>query len=337
PHGAEGALVYTGHFWPLRKNGGRRPVRFYFHALDDNRVSVFGERSKSLTEWQSPYNHPAFVYFGPVEPLETSTMIAVVDPRTPDWAVAELQDLLPKALSSLEEEFGFGLSTKLNIFLSTNVNGEKGRLKYGGDALPGQIQVTLTGASWEKKTAQTLDILRSATVHELTHLWQVGARPRTSAVAPWIHEGAADAMAADIMMSLGYWPPQLAAARLRRSRETCERGLEFGSLAGAHARKDYRTAYACGHVIASAVAKAEGRSTASFWREFVETAARNNGYTEETFFELVRERTSDAGFARALRHFERTPLAEPDKEIDQLLTAAESVNGAAPLAPSEGR
>ena len=92
-----------------------------------------------------------------------------------------------------------------------------------------------------------------------------------------------------------------------------------------------------GHVIAEAVSIAENRSVTQFWRDFVERARTENGYTEETYFELVQERTGDQAFADKLRDFVRTPLANPDREIGRLLAAAHMTARNAPLAPAQGR
>ena len=312
-----------------------------FRSAGGAQVVAFGEHTKVLSEWRSPLTHPAFIYMGPLEPVETPDVMAVVDPDAPQWIIDEFYELTPRVFAHLAGAFGFSLATKPNLFLAAPLGEDEGRLSYAGDALPGQFQITLAGAAWKNRTRQALDIFRSSTVHEAVHLWQAGARPKGKGEVAWIHEGAADAIAAEVLLAINYWDETDYAEFFVGARDDCAEGLELGSLARARKRRNFRAMYACGHVIAVAVSTAEQRTVTEFWRAFISLSEDQNGYTEKTYFELVRERTGNAQFVDQLRYFVRTPLANPDREIDRLLAAALSESDApgdeAPLAPTGRR
>jgi len=331
-YGDGGAMIFTGHFWPMREAGGRRNTSFSFTPAPGGSVVAFGERAAALADWRSPMAHPAFVYMGTVDPVETPEVMALVDPAAPGWVIEEFYSLTPQVFSHFAKIFGFTLETKPNLFLAAPVNGDKSRLSYAGDALPGQFQITLDGGGWAAKTRQTETIFRRSTIHEAVHLWQSVVRPSVEDVAAWVHEGAADAIANETMTALGLWDEAQGAQNFRAAKNSCAEALDEGSLASAGERNAWRAYYACGHIIAAAVARADGASVSDFWAAFIERAGAANGYSEALYFDFVEERTGNPVFVTALRHFVRTPLADPGREINRLLAAATP-----PLAPEAGR
>jgi hypothetical protein len=323
-YGEGGVMVYTGHFSPVDGRGGRVPSTFSFKPEGGAQVVAFGERSDALVGWHSPLAQPAFIYMGPLIPVETPDVMAVIDPDAPQWIRDEFYELTPRVFAHLTDVFGFSLTTKPNLFLAAPLGDGEGRLSYAGDALPGQFQITLVGAAWKNRTKQALDIFRSSTVHEAVHLWQSAARPKGITTAAWIHEGAADAMAVEVLLATNYWDEADRSKYFIGARDECARGLKFGSLASTRERQNFRAMYACGHVIAEAVSLAEGQPVTEFWRAFIARAQAQNGYTQNTYFDLALERTGNARFVNQLRYFVRTPLANPDREIGRLLAAAKN-------------
>lgn len=322
-YGDGGVLAFTGHFWPVIDEDRRMDAVFSFAPAPGAQIVAFGKRVDALREWRSPMAHPAFVYLGPLEPVESPAVMALIDPAAPLWIREEFASLTPAAFELLSQLFAFDLDTKPNVFLAAPLGGNAGRLSYSGDALPGQLQITLEGGGWQERSARAVSIFRRATIHEAVHLWQAAARPSAREESPWIHEGAADAIAAEAMVMLGFWDGDDYEAHLRQTRSDCAAKLREGSLASAGARRDYRALYTCGHVIAEAVSRADGAPASAFWRAFVADArTRNEGYTEKHYFDLVGARTGDPAFERALRAFVRTPLADPEREIERLFAAA---------------
>lgn len=324
-YGAGGALLYTGHFWPMRGEGGRVDAVFDFTPGIGGHVVAFGENEAAVTDWCSPMAHPAFVYLGPLQPVETKDVMALVDPDAPGWVVEEFNTIVPESFAMLADLFGFTPETKPNLFLSAPLGEEPGRLSYSGDALPAQFQITLEGAAWAEPSDKGRTLFRHATIHEAAHLWQAAARPSVEDAPEWIHEGAADAIAAEVMVGLGRWDAEALIAAETGAQAECARELDGGSLNSAKARGAYRALYACGHVIAAAVARAEGASTAAFWRDFIARSGAADGYDADLFYRTIAERTSDQGFADAIEDFARTPLADPERSIDRLFAEARTL------------
>ncbi len=324
-YGDGGVMVYTGHFWPMTGKGGRVNATFSFAPAPGAKVVAFGERANALTDWRSPMAHPAFVYLGPLQPVETPDVMAVVDPAAPDWISAEFDALTPRAFSHLAEIFGFTLKTKPNLFLAAPLGRDEGRLSYAGDALPAQFQITLEGGAWREPSAKALTIFRRATIHEAIHLWQAAARPSTAEAPGWIHEGAADAISAEAMVTLGLWDGAAFEADFDKAKAACAASLDEGSLAGAGDRRAFKALYSCGHVIAVAVSWAEAANASDFWRAFIdETRTSGDGYTRKDFYDLVETRTGNREFTQSLKSFVSTPPANPAREIDRLLVATGS-------------
>jgi hypothetical protein len=331
-YGEGGVMVYTGHFWPLSARGGRVNTTFSFIPKPGAKAVAFGARADRLVDWRSPMAHPAFIYMGPLQPVETREVMAVVDGAAPQWISDEFYALTPRIFSHLAGALGFSLAVKPNLFLAAPLGREQGRLSYSGDALPAQFQITLEGGAWRERSFKALGVFRRSTIHEAVHLWQAAARPGSDKVAGWIHEGAADAIAAETLLALGLWDAADYTADFDRAREECASELKGGPLATAEARGRFRALYACGHVIAVAVSWADGETVSDFWKGFI-AEAKSDGYDESDFYDFVAKRGGERDFVAALRYFIRTPLANPSREVRRLLDAA----GYPPLEPFSAR
>jgi len=321
--GEGGALVYTGHFWPWRTNGGRINAAFFFNPMPEARISVFDLQKRRVERWQSIFNHPAFVYFGPLSAKETKAVVAIADPAAPKWITKEFHSIAPLVFNYLGEAFRFDLITKPNVFLSYEKGGPYGLLRYSGDALPGQFQISLYGGGWLTRSEVGVDLIRRATAHEAVHLWQSAINPLDADVPGWIHEGAADAIATEALVALGVWTQEDADYEFKRAKKECADELDDGSLAGAEQRGSVRGIYACGHILMRVAAEAHNgaASATAFWRAFARKAERRGGYDADMFFALVEE-VGGLELANAMRRFERTPFARPDREINALLDIA---------------
>ena len=334
-YGDGGALVYTGHFWPVTARGSRVNATFDLRPAPGGQTVAFGKRAPALEDWRSPMAHPAFVYMGPLAPIETDHVVALVDPETPAWIVEELHALTADAFDFFANAFGYAPEPKPTLFLAVGRGRDPNRFRFSGDALPGQFQITLEGAAWREPGEEGRRLFRRLAIHEAFHLWQsVRARPLSEDVAGWIHEGGAEAAAAEAMLALGYWDAAAFEAFRDGAKQECADGLEDGPLARAHERGAFRALYDCGFLIAEAAARADGGSVTDFWRDFMDDAYRRGGYSEDHFYDFVAARTGDRAFARKVRGFVQAPLADPAREIDRLASAAASTRAGAPtLAP----
>jgi len=111
------------HYEPIRKlgeggrtNGGRINAAFFFNPMPEARISVFDLQKRRVERWQSIFNHPAFVYFGPLSAKETKAVVAIADPAAPKWITKEFHSIAPLVFNYLGEAFRFDLITKPNVF-----------------------------------------------------------------------------------------------------------------------------------------------------------------------------------------------------------------------------
>jgi len=315
PMGDGGVIFYSGHFIPLRADGERMDARFDLIAADGANVSAFAETAPKILNWKSPYRHPAFIYVGPSAPLASDAMLSIVDATAPIWIKDEVATFAPSIAEALQGLLQRTLPARPNIFVAMGDLSEEGRLSYSGDALPGQYQMTLAGGAWVKSSPEALAILRRTTAHEAAHLWQAAARPKSDAVPDWIHEGGADALAAEAMLAAGYWSEADVEADFARARSDCAGALRQMSLQKAAAKADWGAVYACGRILNVAAAGAGG--VASFWREFVRRTAVD-GYDEAAFLALAEERAGPDA-AKAMRDLIRINDARPDLTIERML------------------
>ncbi|MEL7489879.1 MAG: hypothetical protein AAGJ73_04100 [Pseudomonadota bacterium] len=325
PFGRDGALVYTGHFWPWRNNGGRIKAAFDFNPLPGARVAVFDDQKKRIERWRGVFSHPAFVYFGPIKANETKKLVWIADPAAPRWVEKEFQSSAPKIFDFLENAFRSELEVKPNVFLSFEEGGPETLLRYSGDALPGQFQLSLYGGGWRRRSSTGEDLIRRAIAHEAVHLWQSAVKPFHEDVPAWIHEGAADAIAAEAMRATGYWTVRDVRRDFDRARSECADQLYTGSLAAAEARGAVRALYACGYVLMRAAADTHNGSgsVTAFWRAFAARAEDEGGYDAALLYKSIAEAGGRDG-ADAIRRFATTPLANPEKEINRLLSNSRS-------------
>lgn len=327
PMGDGGVIFYTGHFIPYKDALARLDARLTIVADEGASVSAFDETKRQFEGWKSPFSHPAFVYVGAAAPTETEAMLTIADATAPEWVRAEVASFAPAIAGALQSLFARALPAKPNIFVAMGDRSGAGRLSYSGDALPGQYQMTLAGGAWAEPTDTARNVLRLSTAHEAAHLWQAAARPNSDAVPDWIHEGGADALAAEAMVAAGFWTAAERAANLDKAKDDCARGLEQMSLARAETENRWGAVYACGHVISVAAAGKAG--VADFWREFVKRSARE-GYDEAMFLALAEE-CAGAETADRIRDLVRINAARPDLAIAKMLERAPD------LAAGEGR
>ena len=320
PFGQSGGLLYTGHFWPWRENGGRQFATFSFVPEQGAYVSVFDQHQEQIESWQSSISHPAFVYFGPLAPTKSDVILSVTDPEIPAWVSDQMTEAMPKILSKLAMLFGRELLVTPNLFFSFQQPTPVGWFGYAGDALPGQFRLALSGGGWLSPSELGADLLNRALAHEAVHLWQLSAFPRDENVPDWIHEGAADGIAAEALLALGIWDGAQWINDFDDAKEECAFELDDGSLRGAIGRGSIRGIYACGHVLMRVAAQAHNDrgSISVFWRDFADRAEANDGYDAALFFSMIEE-AGGRDLARKVRRFERTAFARPDREIDHLL------------------
>lgn len=326
PMGDGGVLFYTGHFIPFADATRRLDARLTIIAGEGRAVSAFDRTAPRFDDWESPLKHPAFVYIGRATPVRAEAMTTITDSAAPDWIRDEVADFAPAIAAALQDILARALPMTPNIFVAVGDLSPPGKLSYSGDALPGQYQMTLAGGGWKEKSDQALNILRLSTAHETAHLWQAATRPISDAAPSWIHEGGADALAAEAMVAAGYWTKADVAANFEKAKEVCVRRLEGLSLTRAETEGRWDAVYACGHVLTVAAAGEAG--VGAFWRAFVAKTAQD-GYDEASFMALAAENAGPDAL-KAMGDLIRINEAHPEATI------ARALAGAGDLAAGQG-
>lgn len=315
PLGA-GAVLYTGHFIPFTENGWRADAVINVRPRGGGVVSAFGETAPAFENWISPQRHPAFIYAGPPVKLSGG---AFMEPSVNGWVREETETLLPGLFAWYSQAFAAPPERAPDMFLAMGDQSEAGRLRYQGDALPGQFMITLSGGGWESPANGARDLLRSGIAHEAAHLWQARARPSGGDAPDWIHEGAADALANEALEGIGLISHAEAATARAAARYECETELAGGSLDKAAAGGRWRAVYACGHALAVAAARAHNKegSVALFWRDFLAASAANKGYDLPLFLSVIEAR-GGGDVADGIRRFAYSRYAQPARELAML-------------------
>ena len=338
PMGKDGALIYTGHFWPYREAGGRINAVFFISPRAGLDAVAFGRRAPAFKAWRSPHNHPAFVYVGPLAPVIYGGAAMVMDPAMPLWAQDEMRKIAPPILAALEGAFERPLNVTPNIFISFTSGGPAGLVRYRGDALPGQFQLAFYGGKWRMKSPLGQEMLRRALAHEAVHLWQSSTTPAHSGVPGWIHEGAADAIAAEILVQIGIWSQSDKRQDFEQAQRECARTLDGGSLNSAEQRGAVRALYACGHILTVLAARlhSEDGAAMDFWRAFAQRARAMGGYDDALFFQMAAEAGGE-NIAREMARFARTPFSRPGSELAALMMRVEAARAQITNRPDEAR
>jgi hypothetical protein len=320
--GDGGAIVYTGAFIPYADEK-RMETTLTVRAGEGAKVAAFGEAAPEFVDWVSPFRTPAFLYVGPNAGAATPGPVRIItDATAPDFIRSEVAEMAPRLGAAFETLFARALPVTPDIFVAIGDLSEPGRLSYSGDALPGQYQMTLEGGFFAEDTAQTRGVIRRQTAHEAAHLWQAATQPRSDAVPQWIHEGAAEALAAEAMLAAGYWTAADASEDLESARGACIASLAGRSLQSAEAAANWTAVYQCGRILNVAAAGEEG--VAALWRDFIGQTA-TTGYDQQAFMALAREREGPET-EKAMLDLLRINDANSEGAVDRVL-------GRAPAAP----
>ena len=234
-----GANVYMGFFHgSVTQNTKERELQ-----LTTSLKGLPGETLIATPKFEnSDKGDYAYAYFGPQKPVSFGDVQMIVDPAVPVW----LRDLILKVNSTsaayFEKVYQRKLSRPLSLTLALSDPNAEGFSVKGG-ATNGQINYRLSGKTLMTENTETqgklAQLLQVLAAHEMAHIWQNDVKRGGIGVeSPWIHEGGAEAMAADLLLKTAMWSQADFDAYLAKSKRTCE-SLKDKPQA-------YEYAYACG-------------------------------------------------------------------------------------------
>jgi hypothetical protein len=188
-----------------------------------------------------------YVYFGPQQPVVSGRARLLVDAGAPAW----LHEALPRVTEATSRIFSDRLrgdlaAAPLVLVGAAEVDSAEGVSVKGG-AVGDQFVMLLRGRGLNEGTAAMRGAFERLTAHELAHLWQLRAFPSAfQSDEPWLHEGAAEAMAVSALGAAGLWDSSQVTTFAEHAEERCRAALEGGTLPEAARRGSSEAIYGCG-------------------------------------------------------------------------------------------
>jgi hypothetical protein len=209
---------------------------------------------------QIPGGPRGYAYFGPAQPVRVGTTRFLIDPQTPDWARATLQDAGGAMAQYYEKAYQRPLQDELLVMVSVAGFASEG-FSLNGGAVMGQLAYRFDGKQVLGDHPKKRDLVARLVAHEMAHLWQMNmARGGVGDDDPWIHEGGAEAMALDGLLQTGLSSPEKVAEYRAAQTAVCEKlGDSVASYDGI---------YACGLLRFDRL----GVGIVPLWRALIRTA-----------------------------------------------------------------
>lgn len=299
--------IYTGHLNATPAGAPEmRTVTIIPPAGDA--VIVRGHVTTGVTTFTDSVGDGTYAYIGSAKPIETPSLVAIVDPGMPDWLKTQFDLKLPRLFAAYTELFGTPLPWKPVVLYSFHDTASSG-YSSGGGTLTGLISMTLTGTAWRQESgdaaAQALHLL----AHEAAHLWNGQLATSQGDSAAWMHEGSADALANDMLLRFGVIDVTRHRANAEMALNQCASALTEGSIHSAARRGAFSTFYDCGFVMAlwSGGAVDKARTAAGldrFWHDLMAAAvADGRRYDEARYFTVLQASGVPASVTRRMRAF----------------------------------
>jgi len=288
--------IFTGHLYatPTTKTGvvaALRTVRIVPPGGDA--VVVRGHAWGGAATFTDPAGDGTYAYVGSAKPIETRSLVAIVDPGMPAWLREQFNRTLPRLFAAYTELFGTPLPWKPVVLYSFHDTTSSG-YSSGGGTLTGLISMTLTGAAWEQENTEAAAQAFQLLAHEAAHLWNGQLTTSVGDSAAWMHEGSADALANDMLLRFGVIDVTRHRANAELALNQCASALADGSVHSAARRGAFGTFYDCGFVMAlwsgGAVSQAGiAAGLDRFWHDLVATAVANgHRYDESQYFTVLQ-------------------------------------------------
>jgi hypothetical protein len=234
-----GAALYLGYFaGSVIRDGKEEPAdfRFRFAGLPSERVLPPGGPGAGT-----------YVYFGPQEPVALDHARLVVDPGAPAWLRDALLRVAGASTRVFTDRLGSGLPSAPLVLVGAGEMDRQEGFSVKGGAVGGQFVMLLRGRGLREETERARAGLERLTAHELAHLWQLHTLPAAfNDEEPWLHEGAAEAMAVYALGASGLWSQAQVEEFAGQTAERCRTALAGATLPEAKRQGNWDAVYACG-------------------------------------------------------------------------------------------
>lgn len=290
-----------------------------FHFYSPKKKIVFlGNRYDSKAQYVLSGNG-TYVYFGDIKPIETETMIAVIDSKLPKWTWRRTQKYFPELFEYYKEKTEQPLNFKPIVFFNYGER-DADYSNYSGGTLDGVVQLTINGRRWETENTAQFNLLFHFLAHEATHFWNGQMFSPKEPMHSWMHEGGADAFANFAMLEfglinseqfLGKFESAVNRCLLNKGKESLEQSLKLSR---------FQNYYACGAAMALASHYAvktsnSDKSLFDLWKLIFKESSEKKAYTEENYFDALKQLTGSDKLPKLLARFSSQSGVNNQQEV----------------------
>ena len=311
PFSDGGVAFYSGRFFACA-NVCDKDVSSWTFTLKipaDNHLILDGKLYKNKTTWLD--NSGKSIYVGQQLPLETPAFIAVIDKGLPSAIKTALNQDIPKMMRYLERKLG-SLQSESKPTLFASYAKVDGKYSQGG-VLKNQIFIHWNIDTLEQSLKENDNFVNETLwffAHEAAHLFQKGTVPLLAEDVnqSWLHEGHADTLAADVLITLYPEAKPYVETRRAQMKQQCFIQLKSFALINAAENGQFRAHYNCGVYIYSqlnAAMRTLKHSNADeylVWNTFKTSVEGGAEPGQETFLDVVG-RLTDETFSNKVRQF----------------------------------
>lgn len=223
----------------------------------------------------------AYAYFGPTRPVDAGSASVIIDPQTPAWVKETLLEATAKISTHLATAYQRTLRQPL-VLLAAQAEMQSPGISIKGGAIGAQIAYRLGGQQLLTDHPKRREYIYQLVAHEMSHVWQQNvARGGVGSEAPWVHEGGAEAMALEALLSTGLWSAEMGDAFIAKKLKKCE---ELG-----HTFDTYDGVYACGFERFYRL----GVPTVPLWRALMARAERTGAAYSVAMVESVAKESKE--------------------------------------------
>ena len=233
----------------------------------------------------------AYAYFGPQQPITTTHARLVVDPGTPPWLRDALIEVAARTTDVFTRKLGGDLPVPPLVLVGAGELDASDGMHVKGGAVGDQLALLVSGSALHEPSPRVRSAFERLAAHELAHLWQLHTLPQAfSDAEPWLHEGAAEAMAIQALRVAGLWDSTATTAYAESAARRCTRALDGRTLPQAVRAGSADATYACG----LGLYWTAERDPMTIWMRLVRAVhGRGDPYTDATLARVTRTAEPD--------------------------------------------
>lgn len=261
----------------------------------------------------------SYILFGPIEPIATDDMTAIIDPALPEWIRRTLGRSVPDILGRYADALGPAPGPKPTIMVSW-AGPTPGVTSMGGSVLPGLIVMTYEGAGVVTETPQAREHGLWFIAHESAHFWLGNTVRYEFSRDAWITEGGADLLAFRTVAAVD--PAYNARNALNQAIADCAELSRGHGISSAQERNQQRAYYACGTVFGLVAEAASRRPFIAFVHDLIEANRADGIVTRAEWLAQLDRVSGDPALSRAIATLLDDGAADPKAAIAALFTRA---------------